>query len=446
MSILLHIILIGGAMLLVVQVMQKKEALKFTAPPPASNPAKAVEHKVKMAKKEASMSAPTISKRVTSTAANATIALPPMEMNNSTSTDVMSGVMNGVGSGGLGAGGNGGGAGMASKPLAGLTAFGFRGAGLTGGLVGHLYDLKQTADGKPTDITYGGNRFEGALKDHSELDKLPGVAAWVTLGKIIDDPKSRDLITDSYLNHIKFLNEYFDKRWDENLLKRYYQSKEALMAYQMFIPNSSAEDAINAFGVEKEVKATHFIIYYKGSISPPRDGQYRFVGRSGNGSGVAVRLDGQNVFMSFPFKIISHKPFDFKETDTRYHNDTGYPHGKWVTMEKGRKYPMEVLLDGGWGGVTVALMMEEKNPPTPYLPRHIQDYLIVNEDHLAHPVKKDPKTEWLRYPLFTLRKGLPVPEYRPVTSMVAPAGEFHGWGPWEYIPEVAPEPILFNGQ
>ncbi len=150
--------------------------------------------------------------------------------------------------------------------------------------------------------------------------------------------------------------------------------------------------------------------------------------------------------MDFPFPhLILHKPFDFRETDTHYHNDTGYTHGKWITMEKGRKYPMEVLLDGGWGGVTIALMMEEKNHPTPYLPRKVQNYLIDSEDHKAHPVKRDPKTEWLRYPLFTLRKGLPVAEYVPV-SMVAPEGELHNWGPWEQIPEVAPEPLLFNGQ
>ena len=88
-SILAHVILLGGATLLVVQVVQsRKDKMKFTAPPPSA--AGMVEHKVKPSKKAAA--APAISKRITSTAVNASIALPAMEM-NSTGPDVMASVM-----------------------------------------------------------------------------------------------------------------------------------------------------------------------------------------------------------------------------------------------------------------------------------------------------------------------------------------------------------------
>ena len=122
-SILLHVILLGGATILVVQVVQgRKEKMKFTAPPPSASGSG--EHKVKPSKKTAA-AALAVSKRIASTAANASIALPAMDMNASTGPDVMASVMSGMGSAGLGGGA--GASGMASMPLAGLTAFGFKG-------------------------------------------------------------------------------------------------------------------------------------------------------------------------------------------------------------------------------------------------------------------------------------------------------------------------------
>jgi hypothetical protein len=157
LSVLLHVILLGGATILVVQVVQgRKEKMKFTAPPPsAAGPS---EHKVKPSKKTAA-AAPAISKRITSTAANASIALPAMDMSSSTGPDVMASVMSGLGSGGLGSGAGGAG-GLASMPLAGLTAFGFKGSSMSGGLVGHIYDLKRTPDHQDTDI-----KDDGLWKD-----------------------------------------------------------------------------------------------------------------------------------------------------------------------------------------------------------------------------------------------------------------------------------------
>ena len=74
MSILVHVLLIGGATVLVVQVVQgRKEKLKFTAPPPSTS---ASEHRVKPSKKKTAV-VPAISKHITSTAANASVTLPP---------------------------------------------------------------------------------------------------------------------------------------------------------------------------------------------------------------------------------------------------------------------------------------------------------------------------------------------------------------------------------
>ena len=423
-SILLHVLLLGGATLLAVKVVQRhKEKLKFTAPPPS--PAGMVEHKVKPSKKAAA--APAISKRITSTAVSASIALPAMEMNSSTGPDVMASVMSGLGSAGLGSGA-GGAAGMASMPLAGLTAFGFKGNGACGGLVGHLYDLKQTPDGKPTNI-----KDDGVLKDPHLLDYIKDPdQRFAEFSSINHDPKKFHLLSDSILNHAAVVKEFFDKDWDESVLKRFYVTKDPLITYQIFIPRATAAEAVKAFGVEKEVKPTHFIIHYKGFVTAPRDATFRFLVMS---TGImAVRFDQRNVYTlsSDPRVPLTGKGFDVVESDPKYNNNTFYRHGNWFRVEAGKKYPVEIFLEGGISGFKATLMIEEKNPQVPYLKRQWSEFY--------------PQDGGARYPVFALKKGMPIEPYvMPPTKVPDGIAKPERWRPSESFPEVAPEPLIFPG-
>ena len=268
-SILLHLLLFGGATMVVAQVVQnRKEKMKFTAPPPSANAS--VEHKVKPSKKTAA-AAPAISKRITSSAVNATIALPSMDL-NSTGPDVMASVMSGMGASGLGSGAGGGAAGMASMPLAGLTAFGFKG-GMAGGLKGQIYDLKQSPDHQPTEMMSGTNSSMG-----SELYAPGGgYTVWT-------------------VNQLKFFSEFFTSGWDEKKLERFYRAKESVTAFQIMVPGMPSTMGPKSFGVEKEIPyARHWMVHYKGKVTAPRDGTFRFVGKADDM--IAVRFDNQNVFV-----------------------------------------------------------------------------------------------------------------------------------------------------
>lgn len=118
-SIIVHVLFGLGATYYVVQSIQAKRKLQFAAGPPTSNPSKrALEHKVSMAKKTKTMSAPAQAKRIT-TAGLSKIALPDMPT-MATATDVIPNRMAGMGgigqgfgvSGGGGMGGGGGGSGI----------------------------------------------------------------------------------------------------------------------------------------------------------------------------------------------------------------------------------------------------------------------------------------------------------------------------------------------
>ena len=395
LSILAHVVLLGGATVLVVQVVQsRKEKMKFTAPPPSA--AGTAEHKVKPSKKTAA-AAPAVSKRIASTAANASIALPAMDINSSTGPDVMASVMSGLGGAELGGGAGGAGAGgMASMPLAGLTAFGFKGSG-GGGLKGHFYDLKQTADRKPTDI-----KSDGMYDAHHNF-------------------------TGSMLAHLKLMDEFFASNWDEKILQRYYQAKDTMVTYQVFIPAMTASKAPEAFAVEKEVKPSHWIIHYKGTVTAPKDGDIRFLGAADDT--LAVRFNGQNALLANLQQQMQSVPLFTDKTTIQANKETGFSTGKWIQVERGKSYPIEILVSELPGGSFFAwLMIEERQPEKPYPKRTFA-----------------PFAEKKAYPVFQTKKGIPVPPYEK-PNMTPPANALPNWKPRESVPEVAPDPVVFPGK
>ena len=436
LSLLAHALFLGGATLLVVRVVEgRKEKLRFTAPPPS--PSATVEHKVKISKKTAAV--PAISKRITSTAANASVALPSM-VNSMSISDSMNSMMSGLGSGELGSGM----AGMAAMPLAGMTAFGWKGNNAsTAGLVGHLYDLTQTPDRKPTNIKADGNWRNPHL-----LDAYKPPEIWTEISNIFADTsklgKRKDLLSDSVLNHAAVINEFL-KRWDESVFQPYFRSKDPLIAYQFFIPHEMPATALKAFGVEKEVKPEHFVIHYKGYVTAPKSGTFRFRA-VGSGSGLFIRFNEKNVFASRDLSSIYNvTSFAFKNTDLPTdlkHTTLGLQAGPWMQVQANQRYPIEVLMDCNNTHFYECIMIEDRTPDTPY-PRRF----------CSEQYPKDPITYC--YPVFALRAGLPFAKYskeatmKQIKEFVAPSyytpQDAANWRPWESTPEAAPEPLVFPG-
>jgi len=289
LSLLAHIVVIAAAAFLVVRVVQaRKEKLKFTAPPPAP-PSEAVH--VKPSKKAAA--APAVTKRITSTAVNASIALPAVEMNSS-SPDIMSSVMSGMGAAGLGAGATGG-AGMAAMHLTGLTAFGFKGG--SGALKGYLYDLKQTSGRMPTGMSPN------------------------------DDAA-----------HLKVVTDFVDAGWDDAVLDKFYKARDYMSAVQIYIPTMPATEAPKAYGVENEVKPGHWIIHYKGTVVAPRDGKFYFVGFADDL--MMVRFDGVNVLAT---GTMGHTPDEFLRD--KYKTDNEFI--KQLPLQQAPRYGKTFEVKGG---------------------------------------------------------------------------------------------------
>src|SRR5215210_30690 len=144
-SIAAHVLFGLAAAAYVVQTIAAKRKLTFTAAPPSPNPStRSLEHKVQMAKKQNTMSAPMQSRRIT-TSGLAKVSLPEMPampaMNTALSAPGRMAGMGGTGAGlgpSVGALGTTGGGGGGPVPF-----FGLRSATGGGALAGSFYDLKQ---------------------------------------------------------------------------------------------------------------------------------------------------------------------------------------------------------------------------------------------------------------------------------------------------------------
>lgn len=293
--------------------------------------------------------------RIAAKGASSSFTLPPPESSSGMST------LGALGGGSLGGMGGSGGAGGGFGGGTGTGIGGGMGPGMGGGLgnpfgmldpnagalVGAFYDLKQTSDRKPTGMTPDEHRV--------------------------------------------FLREFTSKGWKEKDLEHYYQAQKKVYQTKVYIPLMSANAAPAAFQCEKEVEPSRWVVVYRGVVSPPKTGRYRFVG--GADDVMVVRFDNKHVFdhgWSLGTIGMHHSgaanavkgqsgnrdldrlakknyPMDVPLTFYQYQSTPNYNkavHGLAVgpifSAKAGAEYPIEILISEIPGGsFCAALMIEE---------------------------------------------------------------------------------------
>ena len=247
--------------------------------------------------------------------------------------------------GSLGALGNSLGASTQSTPFFGSVEIG-------SGLEGTFYDLKQRQTRTPTDLT-----------DAQYFDQLRSFDA---------------------------------ESWRTSALQNYYKAPQKMYAAQFLVPCIPATEAPKAFQVEKEVQPSRWVIHYKGKVTAPETGTYRFVG--GSDDVLAVRFNAQVVLDG------SLRPFTeaWREQEPgAYHyrfgggsavRYKGMLQGAWFKVQKGMVYPIEVLLGEQPGGGFFAQLLVE------------QQGAAYEKDGLGNPI----------LPLFRVRE-ISTPQQRSLT-------------------------------
>jgi hypothetical protein len=318
-SIAVHLLFGLGAAVWVVQRYQANRKLTFKGGPPSPNPStRAIEHKVQMAKKQSTMSAPSIAKRITTTGlskvalpempAMPKLAAPPVKMAGAGGADVN------FNPGGF-ASSTGGGAGGAAVPF-----FGFREAKGGGSLTGKFYDLKQLKNGTP-----------------SKLDEQNGFTGELS----------------------RFVNG-----WNESTFEKYFVGPNPLYTTQIFIPKINADQGPLAFGLGGRVQPKMWVVHYKGNVVPTETGTFRFVGMADDV--LVVRFNGKVVLDCGSTTPSGHGPQSFYSSvglqlDPKMGWYKGLGRGDPIQVTGGESYPMEVLI-GEWpGGDFKAWLLIEKD-------------------------------------------------------------------------------------
>ncbi|MEY4307709.1 MAG: hypothetical protein RJA95_1077, partial [Verrucomicrobiota bacterium] len=238
MSVIIHVLLVVVAVVWVVSTVT--DAAKSKSPETFATGAgggsggpKAKEYKTKLQPKNVKALTKTNS-RITSKNANATLSVSSMpSMTNPIAT---AGAVGGGSSKGFGGGSGGGIGGGRGAGVGGgrnfVSLFGMKSSGGTvlAGLIGTLYDLKQTSGRQPTAM----------------MDAKAGI------------PPYRAAVRD-----------FLESGWSPGKLSKFFKSPDMLVSGQLFITGRSANDAPKAFEVEKLMKPSRWVVHYRCYVEAP---------------------------------------------------------------------------------------------------------------------------------------------------------------------------------
>ncbi|HTJ78787.1 MAG TPA: PA14 domain-containing protein, partial [Rariglobus sp.] len=219
-----------------------------------------------------------------------------------------------------------------------MPIFGFKEAQTGGTLVGNFYDFKQLRGAKP----------------NPDYVPKPGTG------------KASGLDSGASQLAYKEVDNFVARNFSKSSLYKFFVAPDPLYTTQIFIPNMNAEDAPAAFSVEKLAKGKAWMVHYRGKISPPTSGTYRFVGLADDI--MVVRMDGRLVLdasLSNSTKFVFDKP-----------NYGNLRVGKAMQLQSGQYYPIDIAISEAPGGRFYAYLFVqedgvtyEKNPDgTPILP------------------------------------------------------------------------------
>ena len=322
LSIFAHLLFLTGAAYYIIQIVTPKK-LTFKAGVPSVNPVKQLaEHKMSMAKKRKSMSAPAPAKRVVTNNQLAKIILPPvpdMPTNVVTPTQITGigglGVGFGQGMGGNGSGDGGGGDGF-------MAPFGTANS-RPGLLVGTFYDLKFLRGSQPA----------------------PDV------GK----------------NYIADITK-FAQEGHQTVFHKYLKGPHPLYTTQIFFPSIQSVDGPKAFGSPKPDEPGKWVVVYEGTVSPPETGVYHFVG-SGDDD-MIIRFDNKLVLfncehINAPGGTLSNGMGSSTLADSIYHYSKQDAYASFarslpVSVQAGTNYNIQILIGDDVPQTTHAKILVEK--------------------------------------------------------------------------------------
>lgn len=196
------------------------------------------------------------------------------------------------------------------------------------------------------------------------------------------------------------IKEFLTKGWDEDVMNRFFRVTRPLYATQIFIPGMSAGAAPKAFGIQDVVKPSEWMVHYKGQVSPPKDGIYRFVGYADDV--LAAAVNGKTVLVGSRPDMNLPSVWKSKEYPGAAAFNGNLFYGDWVEMHKGQPIDLDVLVGERPGGDFCAFLLYQRQGET--YPKDSSGALILPVFQLA--TQAVPGGEGRQAPPFTIAKEL----------------------------------------
>jgi hypothetical protein len=194
-------------------------------------------------------------------------------------------------------------------------------------LVGYLYDLKQTSDGKPTGMTPD--------------------------------------------NYHQILMRFARAGWDESILAPYYKSSKPLYTSHVLIPNMDSQEGPRAFGLDRDVQPKMWIIWYKGKVAAPATADYRFAGFCDDI--LLVRIAGKTVLdgsinpVATQLSVNTPWPQKWSRTIPEVPNYAQLREGIITSLNQGDPVDMDIIIGeepGGDFNASLFVLRADKTYPT----------------------------------------------------------------------------------
>ncbi|MEZ0294992.1 MAG: hypothetical protein ACAI35_00905 [Candidatus Methylacidiphilales bacterium] len=164
---------------------------------------------------------------------------------------------------------------------------------------------------------------------------------------------------DAGRGYTSVVEEFMEKGWAESVLNKYFRCARPLYTTQIYIPSMGAGEAPKAFGLEKVIKPSQWIAHYKGQVSPPEPGTYRFVGYADDM--LAVAVNEKTVLFGSRFDV---KMWKSTEKPGARAGNGFLTYGDWITIKKDEIIDLDVLVGERPGGTFNAFLLYQKQGET----------------------------------------------------------------------------------
>ena len=186
----------------------------------------------------------------------------------------------------------------------------------------------------------------------------PGESALVGIFYDLKQKQDHTPVAMDHPTYFKIQEDFINGGWNEEILNKFYRASKPLYTTQFFLPERGSDLAPKAFGVEKYCQGGFWLAHYKGQVTPPHDGTYRFVGWAD--CQIMVAVNGKLAMVSSYWKDMPKLDCASERVSAPYPGGESLKAGPWLNLKASDPVDLDVLWGDNGGACSCYLLVQEK--------------------------------------------------------------------------------------